>query len=161
MTTLRGHGQEAFLALPKRCPDCGDSKPLEDFPRNKNSKDGRHAYCKPCYNARGKESKDRLYGGSRHYHLKRRYGIGAAEVDELIRQQGGFCAICRVKPAEHVDHNHISGKVRGILCFGCNGGLGQFQDNTEALRRAIDYVERDGFDGTVREPAAPYILSVA
>jgi hypothetical protein len=93
--------------------------------------------------------------------LKRRYGIWAAEVDERISQQGGVCAICRTRPAEHVDHNHRTGKVRGVLCFGCNGGLGQFQDNIESLCRAIDYVERDGFDGTVHEAAAQYILSVA
>ena len=50
----------------KRCPDCGQTKLLEEFPRNKNSKDGRHAYCKPCHNARGKETYQRLYGGTRH-----------------------------------------------------------------------------------------------
>ena len=106
----------SLFSAPKRCPDCKELKPAEDFPRNKNYKDGRHPYCKPCHNARGKESKQRLYGGTRHYHLKRRYGIGAAEVDELIRSQGGVCAICREKPAAHVDHNHHTGKVRGILC---------------------------------------------
>jgi hypothetical protein len=36
----------------KRCPDCGETKALDEFPRNKNSKDGRHTYCKPCHNAR-------------------------------------------------------------------------------------------------------------
>ncbi|MEX2554408.1 MAG: endonuclease VII domain-containing protein [Actinomycetota bacterium] len=153
--------QDSLFSAKKRCPDCKKLKSSEDFPRNKNYKDGRHPYCKPCHNARGRESKDRLYGGSRHYHLKRRYGIGAAEVDERIRQQGGVCAICRSRPAEHVDHNHRTGKVRGILCFGCNGGLGQFQENATSLRRAIDYVERDGFEDDVQEHAAPYILSVA
>jgi hypothetical protein len=101
-----------------------------------------------------------LYGGSRHYHLTRRYGIGAAEVDALIADQRGLCAICRERKPEHVDHDHMTGKVRGILCFGCNGGLGQFQDNTEWLAHAIEYLERNGPD-TVHEPAAPYILSVA
>ncbi|MFY9589082.1 MAG: endonuclease VII domain-containing protein [Actinomycetota bacterium] len=148
------------MALPKRCPDCGESKKLDDFPRNKNYKDGRHPYCKPCHNARGKETRDRLYGGSRHYHLKRRYGIGAAEVDELIRKQGGVCAICRTRAPEHVDHDHDTGKVRGVLCFGCNGGLGQFLDNVDWMTSAIDYI-RSHRDGTVREPAASYILSVA
>src|SRR5215472_8722554 len=81
-------------SMSKRCPDCGETKPLEDFPRNKNAKDGRHTYCKPCHNARGKETSERLYGGTRHYHLRHRYGIGADEFDELVRLQGGLCAIC-------------------------------------------------------------------
>jgi hypothetical protein len=46
----------------KRCPDCGQYKPLSEFPRNRRMRDGRHAYCKPCHNARGKETKQRLYG---------------------------------------------------------------------------------------------------
>ena len=125
----------------KRCPDCGESKPLDEFPRNKNCKDGRHPYCKPCHNARGKESKQRLYGGSRHYHLMRRYGIGADEFDELVRLQGGVCAICGRESPEHVDHDHETGAVRGILCFNCNGGLGQFRDSIDALDAAAAYLD--------------------
>jgi hypothetical protein len=129
------------MAFMKRCPDCGEWRPLEDFPRNKNCKDGRHPYCKPCHNARTKESKQRLYGGSRHYHLKQRYGIGADEFDELVKQQGGVCAICGRPDPEHVDHSHETGDVRGILCFNCNGGLGQFRDSIEALLAAAAYLD--------------------
>ena len=125
----------------KRCPDCGETKALDEFPRNKNSKDGRHTYCKPCHNARGKETIERLHGNSRHYHLMRRYGIGADEFDELVRKQGGVCAICGRPDPEHVDHDHDTGAVRGILCFNCNGGLGQFRDSVDALRAAADYLE--------------------
>jgi hypothetical protein len=125
----------------KRCPDCGKYKPLDEFPRNKRMRDGRHAYCKPCHNARGRESKERLYGGNRHYHLKRRYGIGAAEFDRLVRDQRGVCSICGRSNPEHVDHDHTTGRVRGILCFNCNGGLGQFGDDTERLVRAQLYLE--------------------
>ena len=125
----------------KRCPDCGEWKSPEDFPRNKNCKDGRHPYCKPCHNARSRESRRRLYGGSRHYHLKRRYGIGAAEVDALIRGQGGVCPICGRESPEHVDHDHATGRVRGVLCFNCNGGLGQFADDVDRLAAAIVYLD--------------------
>jgi len=128
----------------KRCPDCGETKPPEDFPRNKNSKDGRHTYCKPCHNARGRETIQRLHGNSRHYHLRRRYGIGADEFDELVRQQGGVCAICGRPDPEHVDHSHDTGAVRGILCFNCNGGLGQFRDSVDALLAAAAYLDARG-----------------
>jgi hypothetical protein len=125
----------------KRCRDCGKYKPLSEFPRNRRTRDGRHAYCKPCHNARGKETRQRLYGGSRHYHLKRRYGIGAAEFGHLVREQGGSCAICGKPNPEHVDHDHVTGRIRGILCFNCNGGLGQFGDDSQRLYRAAFYVE--------------------
>jgi hypothetical protein len=133
----------------KRCADCGETKPPEEFPRNKRSRDGRHAYCKPCHNARCRETRERLYGGSRHYHLTRRYGIGAAEVDALIAAQDGKCAICGVGVPEHVDHDHVTGRIRGMLCFSCNGGLGQFGDSVERLRLAIAYLERAASDETL------------
>lgn len=128
--------------MKKRCPDCGQWKALDEFPRNKNNKDGHHAYCKPCHNARGKETYTRLYGGTRHYHLLRRYGISASDFDERVEQQGGACLICGARDPEHVDHDHVTGEVRGILCFNCNGGLGQFRDSTDALRAAAIYLEQ-------------------
>jgi hypothetical protein len=90
----------------------------DDFPRNQNCKDGRHSYCKPCHNARGKETYTRLYG-TRHYHLRRRYGIGANDFDALVAQQNGVCAICG---------------------FNCNGGLGQFKDSIDSLVNAAAYL---------------------
>jgi hypothetical protein len=79
-------------------------------------------------------------GGSRTYHLTRRYGITAAEADYLLGQQQGLCAICRVAPAVHVDHDHATGAVRALLCFNCNGGLGQFKDDPLLLHAAAYYV---------------------
>ena len=86
--------------------------------------------------------RQRLYGGSRHYHLVRRYGISAAEADRMLEAQGGLCAICGENAAEHVDHCHETGDVRGILCFNCNGGLGQFRDRVDILLMAVAYLER-------------------
>ena len=125
----------------KWCPDCGLVKPLQDFVRNASQPSGRAPYCKPCHNTRGKASKDKV-GGSRTYHLKRRYGITAEEADAMLAAQDGLCAICRTAPAAHVDHDHDTGEVRELLCFNCNGGLGQFKDDPGALRAAADYVER-------------------
>ncbi len=120
----------------KRCADCKKYKPVSEFPRNKNCKDGFHSYCKECNNARSRESRERLHGSSRHYHLKHRYGIGADDFDALVAEQGGVCAICGKEAPEHVDHSHDSGAVRGILCFNCNGGLGQFKDSIDSLLSA-------------------------
>jgi hypothetical protein len=72
-----------------------------------------------------------------------RYGVSAAEVEEQIERQAGLCAICLktlgAKP--HVDHDHETGEVRGVLCFNCNGGLGQFRDDAAVMARAVRYLE--------------------
>ena len=130
----------------KRCSDGKQWKPNDQFPRNRNSKDGRHSHCKVCHNARGRETRQRLYGGSRHYHLKRRYGIGANDVTRMIEAQSGVCAICGRDSPEHVDHDHLTGTVRGILCFNCNGGLGQFSDDIDRLVAAIAYLDSHATD---------------
>jgi hypothetical protein len=54
---------------------------------------------------------------------------------------GGVCAICGRADPEHVDHSHETGAVRGILCFNCNGGLGQFRDSIDALHAAAAYLD--------------------
>ena len=59
----------------------------------------------------------------------------------MIRAQSGVCAICKTEPAVHVDHDHVSGLIRGVLCFNCNGGLGQFKDDPTNLTRALAYLE--------------------
>ena len=124
----------------KWCPDCGQVQPLSEFGRNAASTTGVTSYCKPCHNTRGRKAKE-LVGGERTYHLRRRYGITAEEADALLEAQGGLCAICKVAPAAHVDHDHATGAVRALLCFNCNGGLGQFKDNPEALHAAAYYVQ--------------------
>lgn len=97
------------------------------------------SYCKPCHNARGRKSKEAV-GGERSYHLRRRYGITAEEADAMLDEQGGVCAICKAAPAKHVDHDHTTGAVRALLCFNCNGGLGQFKDDADLLHAAAYYV---------------------
>ncbi|MDQ4142738.1 MAG: endonuclease VII domain-containing protein [Actinomycetota bacterium] len=125
-----------------RCPDCSQDKSPEEFPRNKGKKSGRGTYCKTCHNRRGRETVKRLHGDSRHYHFKQRYGIGVAEVKDMIAAQGGLCPICQKRPAVHVDHDHASGSVRGILCEPCNGGIGQFKDHPGLIEAAIAYLRR-------------------
>lgn len=81
----------------------------------------------------------------REYFLKTRYGITSAEWDRIFEKQGFRCAICQTdtpksKVGWHTDHDHNSGKVRGILCEHCNRGLGMFADDISFLRRASNYL---------------------
>jgi hypothetical protein len=133
----------------KQCPDCEQVLALDQFPRNRNGADGRHSYCKPCHTARGVETYTRLYGGTRAYHLQRRYGISESDFDAMLEAQGGLCAVCGEQPAVHVDHDHVFGNVRGLTCFNCNGGLGQFKDRVDIMLKAIDYLERTQWQRTL------------
>jgi len=141
------------------CPDCDSTKPLGDFPLNRADSTGYANYCKPCHNARGKALKQRLHGGWREYLLRHRYGIGQADVDELLAAQGGVCAICGAADPKHVDHDHRTGRVRGILCFNCNGGLGQFRDSPEFLAGAITYLKVTTWQRALIHPGAYRIFS--
>jgi Recombination endonuclease VII len=122
-----------------RCKDCHEDKPEEEFPRNRNSASGRGSYCKPCHNLRTRASRARV-GGARRYHLRYRYGITEDEIATMKALQDGRCAICRLREATQVDHDHASGKVRGILCLQCNAGLGALRDDPRLVYQAIDYL---------------------
>lgn len=80
-------------------------------------------------------------------HLERAYGISIADYERMLAAQGGGCAICRKPPRSEgmrfaVDHDHDTGRIRGLLCHPCNGGLGVFGDSIDGLRRALNYLER-------------------
>ena len=82
-----------------------------------------------------------------NWNLKRTYGITLEDYNKLLEEQGGVCKICGLKdqPGKFrlaVDHDHKTGAVRGILCNGCNGGLGLFKDSPTLLRRALDYLSQ-------------------
>ena len=132
----------ASSATVKWCPGCKQELDRERFGRNRSSSDGLTAYCKPCHNTKSKETYTRLYGSTREYHLRRRYGITGAELNVKVQAQGGVCLLCKERPAQHVDHDHLTGAVRGVLCSCCNQGLGSFRDRADVMRAAIDYLER-------------------
>lgn len=157
-----GRAVRQGVAVPeghKSCADCGQIKPLSDFPRNRSDTTGYATYCKPCHNSRGRESKARLYGGSREYHLRRRYGMTQEDFEMRLAWQGGVCAICGAPDPEHVDHDHEFGNVRGILCFNCNGGLGQFKDNEQSLARAIEYLKETACQLVLVHPGVYQLVS--
>lgn len=79
--------------------------------------------------------------------FKHRYGITVDQYNEMLKAQSGKCKICkRVESRKTsarlcVDHDHKTGQVRGLLCFGCNAGLGKFNDDPALIQRAIKYLE--------------------
>lgn len=125
----------------KTCPRCNKTYPLEGFVINRSKSRGIGGYCLDCHNEVVRANVEKNHGSTRNVHLKRRYDLTSEEVRVMIEAQGGMCAICRRKAAEHVDHDHVTGEVRGILCFTCNVGLGNFGDDIALMRAAADYLE--------------------
>jgi hypothetical protein len=79
--------------------------------------------------------------------MRREYGISAEEYDDLLAGQHGRCAICQrpatsFRRALHVDHDHGTGEIRGLLCCSCNRALGYLSDSTHLLQRALSYLGR-------------------
>lgn len=59
----------------------------------------------------------------------------------MQEKAAGRCQICHKETALHIDHDHSTGQVRGLLCNSCNGGLGAFKDNPDFLHEAVRYLE--------------------
>ncbi|MGC9537968.1 endonuclease VII domain-containing protein [Streptomyces sp. UG1] len=125
----------------KLCPQCSQVKPHSDWGRSKSTSDGWASYCRACRAERDRAS-----------HFKRKFGLTEAERDELIASQMGLCAICLKAPAVHVDHCHKTGRVRGVLCFNCNSGLGLLRDDPDVINRAADYLEGNVWKPTLVAP---------
>lgn len=125
----------------KRCSKCKVTKPASEFNRHSKRKDGLQNYCKGCSRAAWK----RDYHQKDHYLnviIKNRYGLSRREYEEMLASQGGGCGICGTTDRLVVDHDHESGRVRGILCTSCNVSLGRLNEDVGVLRRMIDYLEQ-------------------
>ncbi len=96
---------------------------------------------------KAKEDKRRTYDPARNRDamLRQKYGISGVVFDEMLKAQNGTCAICEggvngLHPRFHVDHDHKTGKIRGLLCSKCNNGLGCFRDSVKVLDSAKLYL---------------------
>jgi hypothetical protein len=148
---------------------CNESKSLDDFHNAKANKDGKVTRCKPCvkqlnleWQAKNPEkarsawrtaeakSRDNLQSRAR------KYGLTKQELQVLIDQADGKCEICGRKPFRWlvVDHCHNTQIVRGMLCEGCNQAIGLFQEDTDSMQSAIEYLIRNKIErGTSNEQA--------
>lgn len=70
-----------------------------------------------------------------------KYRITQPQYDQMLLNQGGICAICQIRPVKCIDHDHTTGKVRGLLCLACNHAIGVLLDDPLVIRRAAAYVE--------------------
>ena len=88
------------------------------------------------------DNKNHIQKRARNYSLKRKYKITFEEYNVIYNRQQGKCAICG-NPEEllHVDHNHTTGEIRGLLCLKCNRGIGFLNDDIKILEQALAYLK--------------------
>lgn len=94
-----------------------------------------------------KRSSAKRKNARQDYHIKKRYGLSRADYSAMLEAQGGLCAANGCSETLFggklcVDHDHATGKVRGLLCHGCNLALGKVHDSVEKLKGLISYLER-------------------
>lgn len=148
----------------KKCSCCKERRPLVDFVKDKSRGDGLGYTCKICrslYRQAAKptklakekawyeeketpEQRERRRKTVYAWKMRNRYGLTLEQIDDMLATQGGYCFGCdrpftgRVKP--YVDHDHLTGQVRGLLCRECNTALGMVHDNLETLERLAVYL---------------------
>lgn len=118
--------------MKKSCKDCGSTSRALKAPGPR---------CATCQRARKKAQKEAAWARG----IKERYGITAEQYWALYESQGECCYICRRATGRTrrlaVDHDHLTGWVRGLLCSPCNKLLGHVRDDEATLKRAAYYLE--------------------
>lgn len=146
----------------KICSGCGKSKTIEGFWKRGDS-DNPRPLCKECYlptvkayRRKHPEFREQQSQKGRIYKLSKEFKLSREQYADLLLKQGGRCAICGSMSAKadevqfrselpfYVDHDHDTGKVRGLLCRNCNFGIGSLKDDPNILHAAIQYLEHHG-----------------
>ena len=103
--------------------------------------------CGTCYNRVQRANNPRRNLAN---DLRKNFGMSLGDYDKLFESQNGKCALCGADANDTVngkvtrlavDHNHETGEIRGLLCGNCNRGIGNLQDSTKILTKAIDYLK--------------------
>jgi len=145
----------------KKCHNCSKLLPIVDFHKKNTEKLTYSSRCKSCVSERQKvyyreenkqirlarQAKPEYQLYIRKYRLKNKYGISLEEYDALLKEQQYRCAICLCNvPSKKyhkylaVDHDHKTGKVRGLLCSNCNRALGFLKEQITTIQNMITYI---------------------
>lgn len=128
----------------KVCAGCGIEKLRTEFHNDKGNKDGKGSWCKSCEAKRAK----RRTKATRVREKLAKYDMTEEEYMNMKQRQDNKCAICGNTILENgteltIDHDHNTGRVRGLLCFSCNIGIGMFKDSPYLLQQAISYLSKN------------------
>lgn len=142
----------------KTCKECRKKRPIENF-----SVVGHGRYrsntCKKCVTVKATAYRAKNSAAYQAYarknQLKQKFRLTVEEYEALLKEQKGRCAICRKKPYDKrngkiihlsVDHDHATGKVRGLLCKRCNAAIGMLLDDPKLVVRALEYLQTKNYE---------------
>lgn len=132
------------------CSNCKTPKELGDFDLVNRESGKRSSWCKPCARekVRAYQKTPAAKAWRLEHDLRVNYNLSVEQYNKLFAKQKGRCAICKTTRAGrgrrfHVDHDHKTNVVRGLLCNSCNRALGLFQDSLVILQKATHYMEKN------------------
>ena len=131
----------------KQCRDCGIIKEYANFYKFARNKDGLRNICKQCWPKTVLTQREidpiRAAKDQRKSRLKSKYGLSLDDFNKMVETQDGKCCVCmKAVKRFHVDHSHVTGRVRGLLCGGCNTGIGLLKDSSDICLSAYNYLEK-------------------
>jgi hypothetical protein len=162
-----------LLSVHKLCNLCHRLLPISCYGKDKTTKDGFCYACKECRNRQQKEyrqanpdiikkirekrkplnkeyyNRPEIERKFKNLSLKKQFNITIEDYEKMLDLQAGVCYICKGEETSvrnrrlAVDHDHVTGKIRGLLCSNCNRALGLFKDNKELLLAAAQYLEKN------------------
>ena len=138
----------------RKCVVCKEYKEEVEFYKCSAKKDGISYRCKICDNLARKKyyqnNQERCRILSRNRHWKHKYNVTPEQYEELLKKQNYRCAICNTENSSYnqghinhfaIDHDHNTGRIRGLLCHNCNRALGLFKDSALNLEQAYYYLK--------------------
>ncbi len=130
------------------CPSCNTEKDESEFYIHKNRSTGRSAWCKTCERIKRNKYRKNNPDKVRNNNYKSMYSISLEDYNKMFIEQAGCCKICNTHQNNlikklAVDHCHLTNKIRGLLCSNCNTALGLMNDDTDLLKIAIKYLEKN------------------
>jgi Recombination endonuclease VII len=138
------------------CSGCWGQVPSEGFSPDRDSDRNRCKKCRSEFLTQQYRTSEEFRLKHRQDNVRRNYGVTREQYNSLFESQGGKCAVCGKPPDGskkgnylHVDHDHETGEVRGLLCSRCNRGMGHFKDDVAVMLAAAEYLTRHQIVHTV------------
>jgi hypothetical protein len=137
--------------ISKICTRCKTEKEIDKFPNQAKGKNGKASECQKCYSERNAIWKTKNADQLKKYKWKFNFNLTPEDYNKMFEDQHGCCAVCKRHQCNFtrrlcVDHCHITGKVRGLLCGGCNTAQGLLKEDIDIIDSLKEYINKNKYD---------------